>query len=733
MTYRSITQDAEQEYFDRAWQARESARYRLLRLGGLNSDGSRVHSGPLAQFGSRQERQLAAPTESVAVGRIDHNDESIYVGMNAILSDEHDVLVASWKAPIARLFYESSPNNRLQVELKRSFLTVGNRIVSITDDFSADQPVLGRVIELPGGTDFYLPDTLLAELEAGRTAHMSAIVETIQKDQYKLIRTSRDGILVIEGGPGTGKTAVLLHRVSYLIYNHSDELGPNDLLVIGPSQAFISYIEQVLPSLGDYVRHESLSTLGPVVSTGAVEPANVARVKGDARMASLLRDALAARITPPVARIQIETHVGVRPMSVEDSTSIFKNIRRIPYLVGREEFRTRLAEWALDQPGSPDPEASWFESTVNKLWPTVSPQAFLRELLGSKQRLRAAGEKLFSWEELDLLYRKRAPTLRDEPWTDADVALLDELSHLLEPNRPQFLHIVIDEAQDLSDMQLRAIARRSRTGSYTLAGDVSQATGPWARDSWDSVIRTLNGPQREVLLKTLRLSYRVPRQVMSLARSIMEPVGLGSSLPTSVRDGFDPIRTYSPAAQVAAQAVDRAVEYGNQELFVGIIAPNALHDRIAEALVTRLASNHYADNQISLLSPQTCKGLEFDAVVIVEPASILSSSNEGRRQLYVAMTRTTRYLDLVFSAPCADLQLYPAGKEDSLAPDGDLHGGVDPAENAVVDQILTILADRVPEARRSEVLREVRRRLSALVPDAMSPATGTGHHTNGSE
>ena len=613
----------EQEFFNRV------AALRAVKLATLTEVvKAAVHQGAagrLLRHAEAAQRAIGAADDAVAFGRMDHESgEVLYVGRHVIRDEPGDVLVVNWQAPAAAPYFEADHADPRGLRRRRTFECDGNTITDFTEVLFAE---LAQAID----------QHLLAELARGRTGEMRDIVATIQAAQYELIRAPMERVLVIEGGPGTGKTAVALHRVSWLLFHHRDTLAGADVLVVGPHPTFIRYIGNVLPGLGDTdVEMRDCAALAPEVTRGRVEPVEVSRLKGEDRMAGLLADG--RFVTVPGAEVA---------QALTDARAA-----DLPYAGRRQLFRDRLGQLFADRAGGrPVPPAA-LTNLVERLWPQQSAAAFLRDLFGSRRRLAAAAGADFTTAEVTGLQRRGADRVSEEVWSLADLPLLDELEHLINGTSRRYAHVVVDEAQDLSPMQLRSVARRCPTGSVTLVGDLAQSTGPWARDTWDEVTGHL--PSRyPTTIAPLRYGYRVPRQVYALAAELLPVAAPTVTPPEVVRDGpaapgIHRVGFAARATQVAALATG----YAADGQFVGIVCPVRCRRETEAALAAAGAQWSSAERgelgaSINLVSPREAKGLEFDAVIVVEPEQIVADDERGHRMLYVALTRTTRYLDIV--------------------------------------------------------------------------------------
>jgi hypothetical protein len=418
--------------------------------------------------------------------------------------------------------------------------------------------------------------------------------------------------------------------------------------------------------------HRDLTALGPVTSTGAKDDDAIARIKGSARMAGLLARGLRARIRVPEERIsttEFELQVEAAATAVRRGLTAME---RSNYSAGRQEARRVIAS-ALRRPGGgATASASAVEQALERIWPSLSPAQFLRELLGSRERLLEAAGADFTAAEVSALYRQSAEKLGQEPWTEADVAVLDEAQNLLTGQSSTYRHVVVDEAQDLTAMQVRSLRRLSGTGSMTLVGDLAQSTGPGARDSWDDVV---SGLQTELPshVTALDIGYRVPRQVMKLAEQLLPQIAPGLTAPRVIRDVDDgpDLQVHEPD-DLALPAVVAAQEHASRGLFVGVVVPDDHRSDLITTLDRRRvvwsdgSSGSLGQSGINIVDPVTAKGLEFDAVVVVSPGDIALLPN-GLRLLYIALTRTTKLLTVISDRE--HLPGLPVSKPDPRATD----------------------------------------------------------------
>ncbi|HET9079535.1 MAG TPA: hypothetical protein VFO01_03325, partial [Trebonia sp.] len=404
---------------------------------------------------------MRGPDEAVAIGRFDTESGTLYVGKRRISDGDGDGLVINWQAPAAEPFYRATFDEPIGVLRKRSFTTERNRVLDFDETVFAE--LADRVAELTSNEQLGINDTVLRDLDEVRTGEMRDIVQTIHASQYHLIRQPFDRLLIVQGGPGTGKSVVALHRVSWLLFNE-ESLRPSDVLVIGPNPTFTKYISSVLPGLGDHeVHHRDILSLGPQRSDGREEDRETTELKGFDGMAGLLERALRLRIRPLPDGTRLEVVPGVALGTAGVNQAVSAAIDATSYNSGRQRFRAWVEQSARNATQRPEAlTATIFDNAVERIWPALTPQSFLQELLGSRERLTAAAGDEFRAGDINRLYRQAAGRISDERWSDSDVALLDEAELLIRGSSDRaYRHIVVDEAQDLSPMQLRSIKRRS--------------------------------------------------------------------------------------------------------------------------------------------------------------------------------------------------------------------------------------------------------------------------------
>jgi DNA helicase IV len=613
----------------------------------------------------RRVRLLEDSPRPLLFGRIDEETgSSWHIGRRHVEDKASDPVVVDWRAPISMPFYRARPGSPMGLARRRQIMVDRSVVLSVADDLfdTGQNDVAGT--RLRGG------DALLAELERARTGEMLDIVATIQAEQDEIIRAPLAQTLAVQGGPGTGKTAVGLHRAAFLLYNHPS-LSRDSVLVLGPSRAFLRYIAQVLPSLGEEaVVQTTIADIAPKARVRGVDSLEVRRLKGDARMVELLKRALDARRRP----IEHDVSFGVRfarsTVPAERINAVVDSItaRTVPYKAGRHALRSRLVSEirrtfrTAEKVGADEP---WFEkelsageefrSLLDHLWPSVSAAALVRDLLGSRSQLHKFSQGLLSEAEWPLLLKTRGRSLTNVTWVLDDLPLLDEASFLTGGRTRSYGHVVVDEAQDLTPMQFRMVARRTPTGSMTILGDLAQATGPWTYDTWDEILVHL--PSRvPTIREELTLGYRAPGKVLDFASRLLPVAAPNIKATTSIRLGrSDPRLIAATSEDLIAASLTEAHALAANHALVAIIAAS---DHVSE--LAKLAS-HLADigvlnadgmaRAITIVPAPEAKGLEFDAVVVVEPAAIAGADRRGLRLLYVAMTRPIQHLSIVHCEP----------------------------------------------------------------------------------
>jgi DNA helicase IV len=750
--------ESEQRHLDAAYARLDAMRRSAERV----SEGYSVQQGGTLQARLEREaaeantrRRLAAldiGEAPLCFGRLDlaangrDRDDAgpFYIGRIAVDDDDLVPLVVDWRAPVAEPFYRATAVEPMGVARRRHFQTHGRRLIGIDDE------VFDAATTESSGLTVVGEGALLAALEQERTGRMRDIVATIQGEQDEAIRAPLPGILVVSGGPGTGKTAVALHRAAYLLYTYRKRLGSQGVLLVGPSPIFLRYIDEVLPSLGeDQVVLATPASLKPGVTVRGSEPPALAALKGDRRMAGVIARAVADRERPMPRDVVVPIDGYRLRLRRRDSARMVDRTRarrgphneRRPYLVGlvvdhfKREYRRALTDAYRDRldvddvtvaallaRGEQAPEeweqdlaerirrAPEVRGALERMWPVLSGAELVHELFGFEALVRSASGGALSAEQERLLVRPRSADVRAVAWTEADLPLIDEADSILGPRsaaRPRrrrrgrrneplemarrtvedlglggsvsaeqileryggdptdavaeddgeprtFGHVLVDEAQDLTAMQWRMLARRCPSGSMTLVGDFGQASRTGALSNWDDVLA--NVPVRVAPRRvTLTVNYRTPAEIMEVANRLLPAAAPGVEPARPVRSTgafpeVEPVGVDDLVAAATRAARGASLAGGT----VAVIAPLALHTALTDALRDRGAvadSVEAIDAPIAVLSPLDAKGLEFDQVIVVEPARLVSPDAAGLRLLYVVLTRATRRLVVVHSDP----------------------------------------------------------------------------------
>jgi DNA helicase IV len=706
---------------------RDQTRTRLAevrRRGASGTPQARSERDAFASLYEDRLAQLEAVEPGLCFGRLDFTGgERLHVGRIGLTDDRHDTLLVDWRAPAAEPFYRATPAEPYGVTRRRHLRTRGRDVLDVEDDVFDVEGLTDADRETLGGGG-----ALLAALNASRTGRMRDIVATIQAEQDRVIRAEPSGTLVVQGGPGTGKTAVALHRAAYLLYTHRERLARSGVLVVGPGPAFVRYIEQVLPSLGETgVLLSTVEGLVPEIEVTGRDPSEVATLKADLRMADLVEAAVVARQRVPAEPLVVEFEDHELVLTPHDISTARARARRSRrrHNRARYAFAKQLLRFVIGRLAEVDPELArerWvvrtimaaddFRAAVDDCWPRLSAADLISDLL-TPAGLELAGKDLLCAEERALLAREPG-----SPWTAGDMPLLDEAWSLLgDPEEVlraaavrrraradreyaqqvvaasglrgqvdastlaerfaeagpgsravaeraegdpdwEYGHIIVDEAQELSPMAWRMLVRRCPTRSMTVVGDVAQASAPWAVRSWRTALDPVALDRWQVA--ELTVNYRTPSEVMDVAADVLAAVDPSAESPSSVRDaGERPLAHQVREGEDLATRV--AVVAGTARASVGdgklaVITPERCYDAVVAAMQARFGADVGTgaaglDAPIAVLEVTEAKGLEFDAVVLAEPAEWVAAGDRGLRDLYVALTRATQRLDVVHSGP----------------------------------------------------------------------------------
>ena len=662
--------ESEQRFVEDAYVCLDRMRAHARKLLALKQEADTVDDEILRWHLQERVASLADSKAPLVFGRLDDDRaETLYIGRRHVRDPGGDVKVVDWRARAAAPFYRATIRDPMEVHRRRRFAMDGRELLDIFDEY-LDAP--DSVIE---GSHGGVPDPLLAEIGRARTGQMRDIVATIQGEQDEIIRSPLEELVVVQGGPGTGKTAVGLHRTAFLLYEHRATLERERVLIVGPNRLFLAYIANVLPSLGETAVYQTtvLGLAAGYAKVRRVDHPSVARLKGDLRMAEVLRRACWSRVRAAEEPLQANVRgVGIDVPADDVNELLLEGMKARSYREGRRRFhdllgRRILAEREVDiyALGLDAPEfveealRKTFERRLRELWPNLGHEAVVRRLLTNKTALAQAAEGLYSADEQLLLRGHTQRELKESGWSTADVPLLDESDWLVNGLPVRYGHAVIDEAQDLSAMELRMVGRRTRESSMTILGDLAQATSAGSQSSWDDVLEALDRP-RGATFRELTIGYRVPSEVMNFANRLLPLAAPGTTASRSVRASNEPPRIVASSGGYLLQDVEAEVRtLSKLWQTVGIVCPETLVDRLAEALSeSEIDAGTWAsgllDKPVILLPPLAAKGLEFDAVVVVEPGLIMAE-DMGARRLYVALTRAVQHLSIVHDAPLPDV------------------------------------------------------------------------------
>lgn len=724
----------EREYVGRLYarldQLREEAQHQLEAVRRSNPGGThqnRSERDAFARIYEDRVLQLRQIDERLAFGRLEfqpNGDAPVhrYIGRIGLRDDDQQPLLLDWRVPQARAFYQATAATPLGARARRHLQSQGRDIVRIDDEIFDSELLDGDVSGLQGEA------ALMATLTAQRTGRMTDIVATIQAEQDAIIRSELAGTLVVQGGPGTGKTAVALHRAAYLLYSHRERLASSGVLIVGPSRSFLQYIESVLPSLGETgVVLASVGQLFPGLDTSYEDAPDVAALKGSLEMAQLVARAVRSRQVVPTEPQVVDVNgelLTVTPQLIHSAMQRAWDTKK-PHNVARVTFNkaalTALAKqlaFQLREHGNTieDSDQAWLREdlrtsldvkvTLNTAWLPLTPQKLLQDLYARPQWLASLTPR-WSEQQRALLLRER-----DQPFTVSDVALLDEAAELLgeaddvadaEKNERKqqrkrdianaeqairnmdveglvdaktladgfeaivergttaeqaaadrewaYGHVVVDEAQELSPMQWRVLMRRNPLKSFTIVGDVAQASAAAGTTSWAGALQPHVGDSWR--LEELTVNYRTPAQISAVAESMAVAHGVNITRSRAVRESQWPVevvRTNDLASAVRdAVVADRVTGAAGT---IAVIASESLLPVIYPRLVQEFDGEVGRGavglaRPIAMLTPAEAKGLEFDAVIVAEPQLIVDEIPRGAAALYVAMTRSTQRLHLV--------------------------------------------------------------------------------------
>jgi DNA helicase IV len=587
-------------------------------------------------------------------------DQKLYIGRRHVHDHDGDPMVIDWRAPVSQPFYRASKKDPMDIALRRRFGYTRGEITAYEDEHLSDPAEAATTSKL-----------LQQEIERPRVGPMRDIVATIQPEQDEIVRSGLGGTVCVQGGPGTGKTAVGLHRVAYLLYAHRERLARTGTLVIGPNRSFLHYIEQVLPALGELTVKQA--TVDDLVAAGlevrGTDDAAAAVLKGDARMAEVLKRAVYAHVTMPAEPVMVVRGSRRWRVPAYEIEEIVRELldRGIRYGAAREALPQRIAHAVLVQMErsgeAPDDRVqdavarnAAVKAAVKAIWPPVDPAKLVLRLLTDADFLAAHAEGILDEDEQKtILWAKPVRSVKSAKWSAADAVLIDEATDIVERTH-SLGHVVLDEAQDLSPMQYRAVGRRCSTGSATVLGDLAQGTTPWATRSWDEALAHLG--KSDGVIEELTAGFRVPTDVITYASRLLPHIAPGLTPVASVREnpGFFDVRSVETTDQVVAACEELLRNEGS----TGLIAADARVPELAAALTAAgigyLAPGEEttAETRLTLVPASLAKGLEYDYVVLDEPQAVVDGEPDertGLRRLYVALTRAVSGLIVTHSAP----------------------------------------------------------------------------------
>lgn len=591
--------------------------------------------------------------------------EQFYIGRRHVHDADGDPMVIDWRAPVSQPFYRASKKDPLDISLRRRFGYTGGDLTAYEDEHLMDPAEAAATSKL-----------LQQEIERPRVGPMRDIVATIQPEQDEIVRSGLGGTVCVQGGPGTGKTAVGLHRVAYLLYAHRERLARTGTLVIGPNKSFLHYIEQVLPALGELtVRQGTVDDLVAHVEVRGTDEAPAAVIKGDARMAEVLRRAIYSHVTIPTEPVMVVRGSRRWRVPAYELEAIVRELldRDIRYGAAREALPQRIAHAVLVQMErsgeAPDDRVqdavarnTAVKAAVKAVWPPVEPAKLVLRLLTDADFLAAHADGILDEDEQKTILwalpgsgKRAVRSVKAAKWSAADAVLIDEATDLVQRTH-SLGHVVLDEAQDLSPMQYRAVGRRCTTGSATVLGDLAQGTTPWATRSWDEALAHLG--KSDGMIEELTAGFRVPTDVITYASRLLPHIAPGLTPVASVREnpGFFDLRATTATAEVVAACEELLGNEGS----TGLIAADARIPELAEALTAAgigyidPGEETTVDTRLTLVPASLAKGLEYDYVVLDEPQAVVDGEPDertGLRRLYVSLTRAVSGLIVTHRAP----------------------------------------------------------------------------------
>ena len=599
----------------------------------------------------------ASPKSPPGAGDDGVSGHSFHIGRRHVHAPDGTPAVIDWRAPVSRPFYRASGADPMNLALRRRFGFSGGELTAYEDElFTTDRS--------GPETKRRTSQILLDEIERPRSGPMRDIVATIQPDQDDIVRAGAAQTVCVQGAPGTGKTAVGLHRVAYLLYAYSEQARRRGVVMVGPNRAFLSYIRNVLPALGEL--DVTQTTVGELVGTVPVRSTDAelaAVVKGDARMAAVLRRALWSSVRRPSAALVLPRGARRWRVAAYELEELVHELRHrgVRYGAARELLEHRIAHVILtrmeaageacdDRTHEAVRRSRPVRGAVDAIWPKADPARLVFGLLASSEALAAAAGGILTAEEQDAIVWSPVPRGPGSArWSAADVVLIDEARDLI-TRTPSLAHVVVDEAQDLSPMECRALGRRCSTGAATVLGDLAQGTTPWAAPSWESLLSNLGKPDTQV--RELSVGYRVPRQILDYASTLLAVIAPELRPASSLRadaGALDLVQV--PAAALGTALVQACLQACARPGSVAVIAADPQIPALARVLDGAGVEHGTpgSDSRLTLVPVTLAKGLEYDHVIVVEPAQIASAEARGLQRLYVALTRAVSRLTVLYA------------------------------------------------------------------------------------
>ena len=596
---------------------------------------------------------------------------SFHIGRRHVHAPDGTPAVIDWRAPVSRPFYRASSLEPMNLALRRRFGFSGGELTAYEDEvFAADSGTGSTARTQDRSAQDHGPSKILIdEIERPRSGPMRDIVATIQPDQDDIVRAGAAQTVCVQGAPGTGKTAVGLHRVAYLLYAYREQVRRRGVIMVGPNRAFLSYIRNVLPALGEL--DVTQTTVGELVGAAGSVPVRgadaeaAAVVKGDARMAEVLSRAVWASIKRPSSPIMLPRGSRRWRVAAYELEELVHELRHrgVRYGAARELLEHRIAHVILSQiEGAGEAcddrthesvrRSRPVRSAVDAIWPKVDPVRLVFGLLTSAPLLAEAAQGILTDTEQAAILWSAAPRGPGSArWSAADVVLIDEARDLI-TRTPSLAHVVVDEAQDLSPMECRALGRRCSTGAATVLGDLAQGTTPWAASSWESLLSNLGKPDASV--RELSVGYRVPRQILDYASALLAIIAPELRPASSLRADPGSLDLVRVSAAGLGPALVRACEQAcARPGSVAVIAADPQVPALASALDGAGVDHGVpgSDARLTLVPVTLAKGLEYDHVIVVEPAQIAGAETRGLQRLYVALTRAVSQLTVLYAEP----------------------------------------------------------------------------------